>query len=466
VEHLPAGQDRNGVLRLLSLELIFSDEHCAEALSDQSYLAAMARFEGALALASAKAGVIPAHHAQTIAKVCAAASLDSKKLARAARHAGTPVIPLVKELTDQVATVSPDAARHVHFGGTSQDAMDTAAALCLKVACARLAELTAQLGDATAALARRYERAPIAARTLLQPAAPVAFGWKAAVWLSLLARTYPRFQAAAAEACVLQFGGASGTLAAFGDKGDAVAAALAQELELGRSSITWHSARDAFARLGAEMAILAGASGKIARDVALLMQPEIGEVAEPAAPGRGGSSALPHKRNPSGCVWALEAAQRSPGLAATLIGHLSPEHERGLGQWQSQFLTLRELACSASSALAAMVEVVRGLKVDEAAMRRNLDRTAGLVFSEAVSLRLADKLGKAKAHALTEALCEAAIREGVNLEEAIRRNAEAAQAIPANELKPLFQAENCFGSGQKMIERVLADWASARGTSP
>ena len=358
---------------------MFWDERCAAALSDERYLAAMARFEGALALASARAGVIPSEHAKTIASVCAKAVFDSKKLAQEARRAGTPVIPLVKQLTEQVAAVSPDAARHVHFGGTSQDAMDTALALCMNEAAARISQLCSKLGDAAAELARTHAQTPTVARTLLQPAAPVPFGWKAAVWLSLLARSYPRFKAAVAQACVLQFGGASGTLAAFGDQGDAVADALAKELGLARSPITWSSARDAFARLGSEIAILAGATAKIARDVALLMQPEVGEAAEPAVAGRGGSSALPHKRNPSGCVLALESGQRVPGLAATLLTQLSSEHERGLGQWQSQFFTLRDLACSAASGLAAMVEVLEGLKVDEAAMRRNLERTAGLV---------------------------------------------------------------------------------------
>ena len=238
--------------------------------------------------------------------------------------------------------------------------------------------------------------------------------------------------------------------------------ALAAELDLPRPSIPWQSARDAFARLGAEIAIVAGTAGKIGRDVSLMMQPEVGEAAEPAGAGRGGSSSLPHKRNPAGSLLALEAALRAPGLAATLFAQLAPEHERGLGQWQSQWFTLRELLCAAASGAAAMAEVLEGLEVDAAAMRRNLERTRGLVFSEAVAVRLAQTLGKAAAHQLTERLCAQVQREGITLLEALRADPEAARAIPQQELAGLFDAENTFGSAGAMIARALAEWQVVR----
>ena len=327
----------------------------------------MARFEGALARASA-----PAAHAEVIARVCAQARFDAAQLAREGRE-GTLAIPFVKQLTALVAAASPEAARHVHAGATSQDVIDTAMVLCLKPACARIDELTVRLGDAAAALAQRHARTPTAARTLLQPALRVTFGWKAAAWLSMLARSLRGMRRAAAGALVLQFGGPSGTLSSFGERGPAVVSTLAIELALPASLVPWHSARDGLARLGAELAILTGAAGKIGRDVALLMQAEVGEAAEPAKPGRGGSSSMAHKRNPVLSMLALEAAQRAPGLVATLLAQLTPEHERGLGQWQSQWFTLRELALAASSALAAMAEALSGLEVDEAAMLRNAE---------------------------------------------------------------------------------------------
>ena len=371
MEHRSAGQERNGVPGLLSLELLFADEVCAGLLSDERLLAAMARFEGALARAAARHGLLPAVHAEIISGVCERAQFDASALARAGR-AGTLAIPFVQQLTAQVAAVSPEAACHVHAGATSQDVIDSAAVLCLKPACARIVELTCRLGSGAAGLAQRYARTPTAARTLLQPALPVAFGWKAAVWLSMLARSLAGTRGAAADACVLQFGGPSGTLSSFGERGEAVMTALAHELGLPASFVPWHSARDRFARLGAELAILTGAAGKIGRDVALLMQPEVAEAAEAAKAGRGGSSSMPHKRNPALAVLALEAAQRAPGLAATLLGQLTSEHERGLGQWQSQWFTLRELACAAASGTAAMAEALEDLEVNEQAMRRNL----------------------------------------------------------------------------------------------
>jgi len=420
----------------------------------------MARFEAALARASAAAGFVPVAHAQSIASVCASAKFDRAKLAEEARRAGTLAIPFVKELTAQVPA---QAARYVHFGATSQDVIDTAVALCLSEAAQRVAALGRRLGDAAAELARRHRDTPTVARTLLQPAVPVPFGWKAAVWLSLLTRSLPRFRAAADDACVLQFGGPAGTLSAFGTHGSAVATALAQELDLKNPPIPWHSARDAFARFGAEAAILAGAAGKIARDISLLMQPEIGEAFEPAGPGRGGSSALPHKRNPAASLLALEAASRVPGLAATLLANLTPEHERGLGQWQGQWFTLKRLVCAAASGLAATAEVLEGLEVRPEAMAANLERTQGLVFSEALALRLGQALGKSAAHALTEKLCARALQEGKHLRDIMRLDAQVSKIVPPAELEALFDAKRSFGSAQPMIDRVLATW---RETAP
>ncbi|HTP61591.1 MAG TPA: 3-carboxy-cis,cis-muconate cycloisomerase [Burkholderiales bacterium] len=443
-----------------ALQNAFWDEACADALSDEKLLAAMARFEAALAKASVAAGLVPADAAAAIANVAAGAKFDAIELGRAARRSATLAIPFVKSLTQQVAAVSPEAARYVHFGATSQDVVDTGVVLCLLPVSQRVLSLSQRIGDAAAALARRHAKTPMAARTLLQPAIPVPFGWKAAVWLSMITRARARFRVAAAEAFQLQFGGAGGTLSAYGAQGDAIAGALAGELGLTRAPITWHSARGGFARLGAEAAILAGAAGKIARDVSLLMQPEVGEAAEPSGAGRGGSSAMPHKRNPVGCLAALEAAQRVPGLAATLLAQLAPEHERGIGQWQSQWFTLRDLFCSTGSALDAMAEVLAGLTIDEQVMRANLDRSRGLVYSENVSIHLARTLGKQAAHALTEKLCETAVREGKSLSEVLRAD-PAGKTMDAKALENLFDPQSSFGSAGAMIERALAEWTQS-----
>ena len=444
------------------LQHAFWDEDCAEKLSDAALLAAMARFEGELALASAGAGLVPADAAATIAKVAASATFDAAAIGKAARKSATFTIPFVKSLTDQVGAVSADAARYVHFGATSQDVADTGVVLCLGPASGRVLALSKRVGDAAAALAKKHVYTPMVARTLLQPAVPVTFGWKAAVWLSALSRSHARFRTASAEARQLQFGGAGGTLSAYGDKGDTIAESMAKSLGLAHAPVTWHSARDGFARLGAEAAILAGAVGKVARDVSLMMQPEVGEAAEPAGTGRGGSSAMPHKRNPVGCVAALEAAQRLPHLAAVLLQQLAPEHERGLGQWQGQWFTLRDLLCSAASALSAMAEVLEGLEVNEGAMLENLERTRGLAYSESVSVRLARGLGRQAAHALTEKLCEAAVREGKHLRDVLMTDPQASKALTTSELEALFDPRRSAGAAAAMIERVLLEWEANR----
>ncbi len=357
---------------MTGLELTYSDEACAACLSDEALLAAMARFEGALARASAAAGLVPAAAAQAISRACERPRFDARAMALEARGAGTLVVPFLAQLRAQVGAISPEAARHLHSGATSQDVVDTALVLCLGAAAERLLALSTDVGDAAAALAERHAGTRCMARTLLQPALPVTFGWKAAVWLCAVARCHAAFRRAASEARLLQFGGPEGTLSSLGAKAPAVEAALAKELGLAVSPAPWHSLRDTLARVGAEAAMLAGSAGKIARDISLLMQPEIGEVAEPAGPGRGGSSSMPHKRNPAGSLLALEASLRAPGLAAILLGQLGSELERGLGQWQSQWMTLRELLCAAASGLAAMAEVLGGLEVRADAMGKGL----------------------------------------------------------------------------------------------
>ena len=444
------------------LALTFADATASEALSDDRLLCAMAGFEAALAQACARAGLISARDAEVIASVCKTARFDASALASAARKAGTLAIPFVRELTAQVAAASPQAARHVHFGATSQDVQDTALVLCLRKANAHIDQRAVQLGDAAAAIAKEHADTPCLARTLLQPALPVPFGWKAAVWLSLVSASLGAFRASAKETCLLQFGGPAGTLSAYGEKSGAVEAALAEELGLPIPDIPWHSRRDALARFGAAAAALAGAAGKVAWDVSLLMQPELGEAAEAAGAGRGGSSSLPHKRNPAQSMLALEAAQRAPGLVSTLLVQITAEHERGLGQWQSQWLTLRDLLGATASALAAMAEVLADLEVNVAAMRENIERMRGLVYSEALSIRLAAALGKQEAHHLTEHLCARAIESGLHLAEVARTDAQVRGTIDQDELSALFQPQRCFGAAPAMIERARAQWARVR----
>lgn len=354
-----------------------------DVFGDAAIVAHALAFEAALARSQAAAGLIPEAEARTIATACAQ-PLDVAALAEAAAHAGTLAIPLVAELQRRAG------GARAHLGATSQDLSDTVLMLQAK---AGLALIEADLGRAIVALghlARAHAETPMLARTLLQPAAATTFGLKAAQWRLLLADARERLRREASAALRLQLGGAAGVRAGLSGKGQAVVEGLARELGLPVALVPWHARRDAIAGLGAALAIVAGAAAKMATDVALLAQGEVAEAFEPRVAGRGGSSAMAHKRNPTGCQIARSAALRAPHLAATLIAALPQEHERGLGGWQAEAPVLADLFLVTHGAIRAMAEVAEGLEVDAAAMRRNLEAAGvGMDRGEAVALTAA-----------------------------------------------------------------------------
>ena len=442
----------------MTLRAQFASGPIADCLDDDALLRSMVAFERALARAQGAAGAIPAHAAERIDSLAAGARFDTAELVTQARRAGTLAIAFVKQLTAQVRNADVEASGYVHWGATSQDVLDTAMVLCARDALRLVLERVDRLGEAVARLADEHRATPMVARTLLQPATPIPFGFKAATWLDALARSRLGLQRAAAGSLVLQFGGASGVLSPLRERGVDVAQRLARELGLPEPAMPWHSIRDRVARLGAELGIACGVVAKIGLDVALLMQPELGEAFEPSGKGRGGSSALPHKQNPLGAMYAREAGLRAPGLVANLVLGVAGEHERGLGQWQTQFWTLGELFAALGSALDAMVEVVEGLRIERDAMARNLEALHGFVFAEALGTRLAVVLGKSEAHARVEALCRKALAEGSTLQRALEADDEMAALVPAQEREQLFDAAAQFGAADTMIDRALAAW--------
>ena len=441
-----------------TLRNVFASTSIAACFDDAALVRSMVEFERALARAEGACGVIPAAAAERIDSVLSHASVDVARIAADARGAGTLAIPFVKQLTASVAAVDEEASRYVHWGGTSQDVVDTALVLCARRASGLLLDRWQSLGDALAVLCEAHRSTPVLARTLLQPATAVPFGFRVATWLDGVGRSRAALRWAIDEAAVIQFGGASGVLASLDANGETVAARVASELDLRVPTLPWHAMRDRVARLGAELAIVCQVAAKIGLDVALLMQPEIGEAFEPDAPGRGGSSALPHKRNPVGAMYAREAALRAPGLLANLIAGIGGELERGLGQWQTQFWTLGELFGAAGSAAEAMVEVVNGLRPDSAAMLHNLEATRGFVHAEALSLKLAETLGKAVAHVRVDALCRRAQSSGRTLEQALDDDPELASLVPPGVARALFQPASQYGASQAMIDRALDAW--------
>jgi 3-carboxy-cis,cis-muconate cycloisomerase len=297
---------------------------------------------------------------------------DAATLARDGAHAGTLAIPLVRRLRDRVAESHPEFADAVHRGATSQDVSDTALMLMSRRGSELIEAGLQRLVSGLAELSRRQVATPMLGRTLLQGAVPITFGLKTAGWMLGVQEARSRFTRERDDALRLQLGGASGTLAGLDGRGTAVADRMAADLSLAPAIAPWHSRRECVAALGATLALVVGAVGKIARDVSLLAQNEVAEAREPRVEGRGGSSAMAHKRNPTGCQVALSAAMRSPGLAASLLAALPQEHERGLGGWQAEAPVLVELFELAHGAISAMVPVIEGLEVDEAAMARNL----------------------------------------------------------------------------------------------
>ena len=342
--------------------------------SDAALLRGALTFEAALAMAEAEEGLVTEADAAAIRDACHSLDPDIADLAEAAAHAGTLAIPLVARLRAALNDAHPSAAAAVHLGATSQDLADTALTLQTRDAMTLLEHDGLRLERALAVLAARHATTAQLGRTLLQGARPITFGLKAAGWLTGIHAARRRLAREAAAALMLQLGGAAGTLAGLGE-GDAalrVARRVAETLGLGLPALPWHARREGIAGLGAALAILAGATAKMARDIALLAQTEIAEAFEPRVAGRGGSSAMAHKRNPTGCQVALSAALRAPGLAATLLAGLPQEHERGLGGWQAEGPVLADLFILTHGAVVAMADVAEGLEVDPAAMARNL----------------------------------------------------------------------------------------------
>ncbi len=362
---------------------LFGEPACDALFDDAARVQAMLQFESALARAQAQCGVIPTEAAQAIAAACDVRHHDLAALAQATALAGNPAIPLVKALTAQVAAHDSAAARWVHWGATSQDVLDTGTVLQLRAALDLLLPRLHALCAGLATLAERERDTGLPGRTLLQQAVPVTFGLKVAAWLDALQRAHQRLQAMEHDALVLHFGGAAGTLASLQERGLEVAQALASTLELPLPALPWHTARDRIVEVGCAFGLLAGTLGKIGGDVVLLMQSEVGEAFEPAAAGKGGLSAMPHKRNPVSSVAAVAAATRVPGLVATLFSAMAQPHERAAGQWHAEWDTLPQIVCLTAGSLAQMQQCLSGLELDRARMRIHLDSHGRLLYAEA-----------------------------------------------------------------------------------
>lgn len=434
-----------------------ADPRTAELLSDAALVRHLAEYARAWSLAQADAGLIPQGAAAYIARVCETFAPDFARLAAGTRDTGTPVAPFIAQLGAAVAALEPAAAAYVHWGATSQDALDTAHVLQRRAVLARIDAILASVLGALSALAHTYRHTPMLARTLLQTAEPTTFGLKVARWHRGLADARRGLADARRDAEVLQFGGASGTLAALGAQGIAVNEKVAELLGLALPSSPWHSDRLRVARLAAALGGLLGVGGKIARDVALLAQREVGELDEPWHPGRGASSAMPHKRNPVGCAGLLAAALRAPGLVATLYGCLVQEHERALGAWHAEWAPLAELLSLAAGASVGLEALAVGLVVHPERMRRNLETTGGDWAASGLAAALVVALGREEAHAHVARLCAEAAAQRGPLHALARTDAVVRRHLAPTDIDGLFDPTSRLAAVDALMARALAE---------
>jgi len=430
---------------------LFASEAMAAAFSDEARVAAMLRVEVALARAQAACGLAPAALAPALEAIDPA-SLDLSRLGRLTVDAGVPTIPFVKAVQQRLP---PELERFFHKGATTQDVIDTALVLQIREGLALVkADLIAIL-DGLSNLAEAHRETVCAGRTYGQHAAPVTFGYKAAVWLTGVADAAALLPGLRARVLVASLGGPVGTLAAMGEHGPLVLDAFAQDLGLGVSPIAWHALRGRTAETGAWLATLIGALAKIATDVAHLASTEVGEVAERHSPGRGGSSAMPHKRNPVSSTVILAAHAAARGHAGTLIDAMAAGHERPAGLWHAEWHALPALFGLASGALREARGLAAGLELHPVRMRRNLDATNGLLFADAAAARLASHIGREEAHRLVERAAEEVRETGEPLETVLAR------ATP-HDLAAAFDPGPAIRAAAPWIDRALAEAGRVR----
>jgi 3-carboxy-cis,cis-muconate cycloisomerase len=438
------------------LDPLFRSQEVERIFSNRATLQGMLDFEAALARAEARSGYIPASAASAIEAKCRAELYDLAALARATADAGNLAIPLVKHLTILVAQKEKSAARYVHWGATSQDAIDTGRVLQMRQALLIISSELDHLASELAILAHKNRSTLLPARTWMQQALPTSFGFIAAGWLDAVDRHRLRLGETQQNCLVLQFGGAVGTMAALGTRGLDVAKNLAKELQLTLPTVPWHSHRDRMAEIATTLGLCAGTLGKIARDISLHTQTEVAELFEPAGEKRGGSSTMPQKRNPVTSAVVLATATRVPGLVGAMLAAMVQEEERGLGSWHAEWETLPEIVRLTGGALHHLTEAISGLEIDARRMRSNLDLTRGLIYSEAISMALAEKLGHLKAHELVRAACQRAQEARRDLRAVLAEDVEVKNLLSEADLERLFAPANYLGLAEQFIDRVLA----------
>ncbi len=434
------------------LEALYSTPAMSTAFSAQAHVQGMLQFEAALARAQARAGIIPQEAANAITAACKEDFVDIVALYREAAQAGTPAIPLVHMLTEHVAG---DAQKFVHWGATSQDAIDTAMMLQMREGLDLLIAELLDLCAACAELAEQHRHTLMVGRTLLQQVLPITFGLKAARWLALVTRQVRALREHRDRTLAVQLGGAAGTLASLGENGQQVVALLAEELQLPDPDLPWHTERDRVAEVASTLGIVAGAMGKIAGDLALLAQTEVGETSDGTAPGKGGSSAMPQKHNPVDATFAIAAARLAIGAVPVILSAMIQEHERAAGEWQAEWIAIPNLFRYTASAVERVRRAIVDLQVDPIRMSANLNLTGGLIMAESLTTALAQHIGKPAAYRIVQAICKQVPSSGKDLRQLAQENDQVRHTLSSNDIDRVLDPKNYLGSTDTFINKAL-----------
>ncbi|CAH0994400.1 3-carboxy-cis,cis-muconate cycloisomerase [Emticicia aquatica] len=426
---------------------LFYSKAINELFSDQNLVAQMLQFEAVLAVSQAKEGIIPPSMAEIIGHCCEPELIDFEKLRTAIKLSGNAAIPLVKQLTEIIKNKDTEAAKYVHFGATSQDVVDTAIVLQIKDFMDWLEEKIILLEHQLIAITKKHRNTVMIGRTLLQQAKPITFGLKTALYLESITRSKERILEVKKRVLVIQLAGAVGSQNQ--NISTAVKRQFAQILDLNYAH-SWHTNRDNFAEFAAFLGVLVGNLGKIAKDISLLMQTEVGEVFEGASEGKGGSSTMPHKRNPVTSTAILANASRVPNLVATMLTTMPQEHERSVGLWHAEWEVLTEIMLLTAGTVERSIELIESLELDKTKMLQNLELTKGLIYAENVSLELAKKIGKSDAHELVEKACKLAISADKHLKEVLQD-----LKVDLPNIDELFNPENSIGLSLEIIDEIL-----------
>jgi 3-carboxy-cis,cis-muconate cycloisomerase len=440
---------------------MFGTQAMREVWSDENRTRKYLDIEAALARVQARLGIIPQHAADEIVRNCRLEKIDMAKLAARTQAIGYPVLPVVQQL---VALCRDGLGQWCHWGATTQDVTDTATILQIREALVLVEQDVEAISASLAQLAERHRDTAMAARSNLQQAVPITFGYKMAVLLAGFQRHLERLRELRPRVLVVEFGGAAGNLSSLGHRGLEVQAALARELGLGQPEIAWHTMRDRIAEVGCFLGLVTGSLGKLSMDVKLMMQTEVAEAFEPYVPGRGSSSTMPQKRNPIASNYIHACAAMVRQHAAALLEAMVADHERSTGPWEIEWVALPEAFRLSAGALAQARALAAGLEVDAGRMRANLDLTGGLIASEAVMMALGPVLGRQHAHDLVYGICMQVAATGRSFLDALAGNDEIARHLRRDDLAKLVDPANYIGLCRQMVDRVLDVERSRRQT--